>query len=551
MKKCISCEKEFEIEKEDLDFYQKIGPVIEGKKIIIDSPQECSSCRELRRWAYRNQSSLYNAKSTLSGEEMVSLYPADTKYTVYKESEWWSDRWDATDYGQDFNFNKPFFEQFYELQKKVPRRALQQDGTNENSEYTTYGINNKNCYLTFACGASENVYYGDWSYQLKECLDCTKCVQGELLYECADSNNCYDSIYLKNCNSCRDSYLLEECQSCSNCICCKNLVEKEYYFFNQKISKSEYQKIVDEGKKDNFENLKVKFDKWKVNQPTRFARIYASEDCAGDNIFQAKNCKKCFDMLLGAENCKYCYFSGGGAKELFDCNMTGQGSELLYEMQATVGSYNCGFINFCRTSKNCFYCDSVSSCDSCFGCIGLNHKNYCIFNKQFKKEEYEKLVPEIIKHMQKHGEWGRGLPIINSPFPFNDTVAQELHPITKKEAEKKGYQWNDNKVLPQDETIITKDVYKCDTCQRKFQMIPHELYFYKRIGINKPSKCFSCRRKARLKDRINYSLFNRQCMCKESRHDHKGRCKNEFETTYAPDRPEKVYCEKCYQKAVI
>ncbi len=27
-------------------------------------------------------------------------------------------------------------------------------------------------------------------------------------------------------------------------------------------------------------------------------------------------------------------------------------------------------------------------------------------------------------------------------------------------------------------------------------------------------------------------------------------CPNEFETSYAPERPEIVYCEKCYQQEV-
>jgi hypothetical protein len=28
-------------------------------------------------------------------------------------------------------------------------------------------------------------------------------------------------------------------------------------------------------------------------------------------------------------------------------------------------------------------------------------------------------------------------------------------------------------------------------------------------------------------------------------------CLNEFETTYAPDRPEIVYCEQCYLKEAV
>ena len=35
----------------------------------------------------------------------------------------------------------------------------------------------------------------------------------------------------------------------------------------------------------------------------------------------------------------------------------------------------------------------------CFGCVGFKHKQYCILNKQYTKEEYEKLVQKIIKQM--------------------------------------------------------------------------------------------------------------------------------------------------------
>jgi hypothetical protein len=37
-------------------------------------------------------------------------------------------------------------------------------------------------------------------------------------------------------------------------------------------------------------------------------------------------------------------------------------------------------------------------------------------------------------------------------------------------------------------------------------------------------------------------LWHRKCM--------KEGCQNEFETSYAPERPEIVYCEKCYQQEV-
>jgi hypothetical protein len=36
-----------------------------------------------------------------------------------------------------------------------------------------------------------------------------------------------------------------------------------------------------------------------------------------------------------------------------------------------------------------------------FGCIGLRNQQYCILNKQYTKEEYEKTVALIIEHMQQ------------------------------------------------------------------------------------------------------------------------------------------------------
>jgi hypothetical protein len=40
-------------------------------------------------------------------------------------------------------------------------------------------------------------------------------------------------------------------------------------------------------------------------------------------------------------------------------------------------------------------------------------------------------------------------------------------------------------------------------------------------------------------------------MCDKKNHFHgKEKCKVEFETSYAPERPEIIYCEKCYQREV-
>ena len=62
------------------------------------------------------------------------MYSPDKEFKVYEQSEWWSDRWNPLDYGQDFDFSRSFFEQFDELLKEVPRLGLMLKD-NENVEY--------------------------------------------------------------------------------------------------------------------------------------------------------------------------------------------------------------------------------------------------------------------------------------------------------------------------------------------------------------------------------------------------------------------------------
>ncbi|USN57470.1 MAG: hypothetical protein H6766_03385 [Candidatus Peribacteria bacterium] len=65
----------------------------------------------------------------------------------------------------------------------------------------------------------------------------------------------------------------------------------------------------------------------------------------------------------------------------------------------------------------------------CFGCDGLRNKEYCIFNQQYTKEEYNELAPKIIDHMKQTGERGEFFHPSLSPFGYNETVANEYYPV--------------------------------------------------------------------------------------------------------------------------
>ena len=104
-KACQNCKNEFEIKKEDLDFYERIK---------VPPPTWCPDCRLIRRMSFRNERSLYKSKCQAPGhgEEMVSTFSPDKPQTAYCHKAWWGDSWDVMDYGKDYDFSKTFFVKF-------------------------------------------------------------------------------------------------------------------------------------------------------------------------------------------------------------------------------------------------------------------------------------------------------------------------------------------------------------------------------------------------------------------------------------------------------
>jgi hypothetical protein len=180
------------------------------------------------------------------------------------------------------------------------------------------------------------------------------------------------------------------------------------------------------------------------------------------------------------------------------------------------------------------------------------------------------LKEKIIEHMKQTKEWGEFFPTSISPFAYNETVAQDYFPLTKNQILAKGYKWHDRqdreykidfmsdelpKTIKEVDDSILKKTILCKTqlseenkkkyynCTTAFKITKAELDFYRSIGLPLPEKCFHCRRQDRMAKRSPRKLWHRHCM--------KPGCQNKFETSYAPDRPEIVYCEQCYQQEMV
>jgi hypothetical protein len=183
------------------------------------------------------------------------------------------------------------------------------------------------------------------------------------------------------------------------------------------------------------------------------------------------------------------------------------------------------------------------------------------------------MVPKIIKHMnymkykdskERVYNYGDFFPFEISPFGYNGTNAQDFFPITKEEASKMKFLWKDKEVRNYSITLqsenledsiqdvkdnIINEVIGCPNngkeefqCTTAYRITPEELLFYRQKNLPLPRYCQNCRHYQRLKYRNPLKLWHRKCM--------KEGCTNEFETSYSPERPEIIYCEKCYQQEV-
>ncbi len=533
---CQQCATEFRVDEQELAFY---------KKIDVPIPQWCPACREQRRLLFRNLRNLYQRKCDFSGRDIISSYAPDSKLTVYHSDIWWSDKWDGMDYGRDFDFSRPFFEQFAELYQAVP--VIHQYGINlENCEYINGAANCKSCYLSF------NMDYCEECYYISDASNCTSCIDGmglvkcELCYECIDCNNCYNLLYSERCRNCYDSYFLYNCQGTKNSIGCVNLVNKEYYIFNEPVTPeafTEYKATLSDPAK--LEIVRQRTLELRAQLPAKHYVGYSNEEFSGDNIHHLKNSYNCFDAYE-LENCRYCNYVFK-AKDCMDFNIFGDNSELIYNCLAT--GINCTSNMCCMYcwsgSSDNYYCHLISGTKNSFGCSGLKNKQYCILNKQYTKEEYETLLPKIIAHMKETGEWGQFFPPELSPFAYNESVAPEMYPLNQAEVEQRGWKWR-----PPKQSVVVPGLPTCGVCKKSYKILPQEQAMYDRNNLPQPINCPECRHQARLQRRNPRNLWKRQCMCTQSSHGHSGTCLTEFQTSYAPDASEHVYCEDCYRKEI-
>ena len=557
-KACRQCSESFEITQADKNFYEKVSPSFAWEKYLIPSPTLCPDCRQQRRLTFRNERTLYKRKCDATGKGIISMYSPESQLQVYSEDVWWSDKWDALSYGINFEVHQNFFSQFQELYKKIPQPPLINNFRKlENSNYSNYSWNLKDCYLAYECASCDGLYYGESNRHIENSLDLSMSTRCQECYFCFNIFDCHKIYFSHNSENCSDSYYLKNCKNCSNCYNCQNLSHKKYCIENIQYSEQEYLKKLSELQTWFHEPL---FFSRNNTGPVLHMNTLWSEEVTGDYIFHSKQVYSSYHVK-NLENGKYCSYLSSSSKKSQDCYDYDYfwWVEKVYEtITSGSGSQNISFcFNTWEASKNMLYSGMCYTSENCFWCVWLVGKQYCILNKQYSKEEYEELVPKIIEHMRTTWEWGEFFPASISPFGYNETVAQEYFPLTKWEAKSQKFNWSDYEAplpkvdkiipaskLPENIADIPDDILnwaiECEVSKKPFRIISQELNFYRKHNLPIPKRHPDQRHLDRMKLRNPRKLYARNC----------DKCSLEMQTSYAPEREERVYCEKCYNTEI-
>lgn len=552
---CRFSGQKFYVRPEDIEFY---------KKIKVPLPTLSPNERRRRRIASQNNYTLFKKISAFSGKKIVSIYPPASPFKIFEHQIWYSDKWNPLEYGRDYDFSRPLFQQFYELQLAVPHPSLISDPTNVNSDFTNVSKNLKNCYLTFDQNKGEDLYYHQCCSNDRNCVECWALDNCDTCYECKFGKNLFKCFFCEECRNSMESYFLWDCRNCEHCFMSSNLRNKKYFFRNEYIGKEEYEKRLKEISLASFKELQKfrnEFNQMKMKMPRKPDFNEKSVNVFGDFIRNSKNIY--FGLYI--ENSENLTYSEGvlSSKDSYDI-LGGVNSELCYELSNVWSENNFGskFSVQIDNSREMEFCDFCRNCRNCFGCVGLGNMEFCVFNKKYTEDRYWQIVDNIKTKMLVNGEYGEFFPPQYLPFPYRATTASYFQGFWDFDnAAKYGYDvsliedFGDEDVkgeilnaddLPDDiknvkDDILGKIIFDAKN-NKKFRFIEPELIFYRKYSLPLPREHPAVRMTAwRNQFWLTVNFYQRKCP----------RCGKDFQTSYAPGRPEIVYCEQCYNAEIV
>ncbi len=552
---CRQCQKSFPVEPDDIDWY---------KLFRVPPPTLCPTCRMQRRMAWRATflPVFYRRQCNAPGhsEQILSFYSPSNSLVVYDDSFYYGDGWEGGQFAQEHEPAKPFFEQFDTLAHRAPRQALGKDPKSVNCEYVVSGVQAKNCYYCSIPFLSEDIQYSYIPDRSKNSIDTNWLLNSDRCYQCTLVEESYNCNFCTDSQNCVDSWFLFDCKNCTNCFGCTNLRNKKYCWFNEQLTREEYMKRLAEintGDHTILRQYQQQFEELRGKAIRKAIDALHTETSSGNVLRHTKNAKHCFQIMTG-ENLKYVEHVDhiDTIMDLFGST----GSSMAYEVSGLSHSQNVKFSVMLRTCNDAEYSTECNSCSYIFGCVGLKNKKFCIFNKQYQEDEYWRRVDELKTAMLARGEYGEFFPAADSPCSYKDSNAQTEFPLSKEEIVSRGWRIDEEPEavvtptgpdvlsgdeIPADIATVTDEILQqiliCAKTGKPFRLTKFELDFYRQKKLPLPTVHPLERIKERFKLQRPYRLWDAAC----------SKCSRAMKSGYDPAEQLTVYCEQCYQQAVL
>lgn len=551
-RKCEITGKKWNLVQEEIKQYYKFNvPVIEM------DPNT--------RWAYLGFFStgfqFWWNKHFETGDPVLTYHHPASGIKVIPDKEWYDKDFSKINLG--FDSGRSVFDHIRELQLKIPYPASGSIVPPENS-IALVSFGDKNSYFVLGC-QTINSFYCTVALDAEDCSLIFTGKHTSKSHHVLESERIFNSKYISVSHDCMDSVFLFDCRNCKNCFGATNKRNCEYIFFNEQLTKEEYEQRVsqiDLGKRSVVKEYFEKWDNLLMNDtvwPENFNE--RTTDCTGDYLTDATRCYSCFSSVSGAvDNFQTCW-SFGKSEEVSNSWAPKDSSRCHYCI-TTPGSSDCKFCFRCIQSENCEYCVMAVNCRDCFGCVGLQRKEFCIFNKQYSEEEYWLKMDEIKCKMLEDGEYGKYFPV-----SFSGTYVPESGPViysglSPEELEKFGGNKFDvnaegatgseridqSKMRRADEVPNSIDDLTDDwigvpimdeAAGRTFSFLKPEIEHYRRLRIAPPNNHF-------IRRMVDVSFAGQLCVLETHSCT---KCDKEILTSCNkryPDR--KIYCKECYLK---
>jgi hypothetical protein len=499
-------------------------------EFALPTPDTSQEERVRRLLSFRNDRKFFWRSCSKTEERIYSIYPTSVLFPVYRNEIWLQTDWSPFSFGAEYDLKIGFLEQLYLLWKMVPRPASSFWEGSGNVLQDNFNSEN-NTFLFESVGA-KNAHYSMRIKEGSDLLDCYFVTRSSRCYKAVDCHDSNNIRWSEHSYRCRDSAFLADCVDCKNCLFCVGLRGREYCIWNEQLSAAEYQRqleqldlssrrVVDDAKERFSEFLKEKsFSPW---------FFFETQRSTGNALVRTNNCNYAFecvdseDVFIGGGLSKW-----NGAVEVFGIGENGR--QVTHSVGVGHNAFNVSHSIDCSNAiSDLEYCFNCYESKNLFGCVGLRHAEYCVLNRQYAKEEYFKVVAEIVKNLQSKRLYHKPLNIKFSPFPYNLSAAYDFFPLTKVQADMLKYSWDDKEehIRPRqllggkisesldhitdiDQSELFSSVFLCELSGKPFQISPAEYDLCHLLNVPPPIRAFEQRYKDHLFKMGNRVLLKRK-----------------------------------------